>query len=676
MKRYSFLNIPQHRNAISSLAIVLGLSVCSMQSAYSQDKNQLVLADQYFSGGEYLTAASLYGQYLNARGGTRGSFPLSSKCNTVGLAIKAASRPEVLLRQAESYRLANYWKEAMAIYESINKSSPNHRTESLYWMAVCQRNLSDFANAEKNIDLLLADASADEYRQLGEKEKQTLQFIKSQILRPDTVLFNVKKLEAGTSNGGGVYGLFMVGQNDIFFTGTKVDTSSAAGQNPNHNRIFHSFLNDGRTELVEPLVIEGLDATMNQGAVTMSPGGAHIYFTQWKKGTAAVKPALYFSSKTAGGWSKPALLHTVNINGYASQQPFCSADGKFLFFASDRVGGLGKMDIWYAPLQADGTTGAPVNAGALINTAGNEQSPYFQSSSGQLVFASDNKPGMGGFDLYVAPGNIDTWDVPVNMGFPVNSVRDDVYFFAPEGEALLANAFVSSDRDESCCLASYAITKQPKKKMISGYVQDCETKAPVQAASILLKDGQGTTTIKTGADGRYAFELKSSITDYQLLVQKDSYKDQTANLLIERSDVKGWLIDDLFNSTICLEKKPVLKVENVVSVYFDFDRSELKARGIAQLDSIYTHFMQDEKVTLQISGYTDGRGTEAYNKVLSDKRAKACASYLMAKGVAPERISFASFGACCPIEMELINGRDNPDGRALNRRALINIVKE
>ena len=120
----------------------------------------------------------------------------------------------------------------------------------------------------------------------------------------------------------------------------------------------------------------------------------------------------------------------------------------------------------------------------------------------------------------------------------------------------------------------------------------------------------------------------------------------------------------------------MLKVENVVTVYFDFDRSLLKERGREQLDSIYNVLMEDTAATIQISGYTDGRGSETYNKKLSDKRAKACADYLIQKGLVSTRISFESFGACCPLEMELINGRDNPDGRSMNRRALINISKE
>ena len=126
------------------------------------------------------------------------------------------------------------------------------------------------------------------------------------------------------------------------------------------------------------------------------------------------------------------MLSSVNESGYNSKQPFCTADGKYLFFASDRKEGLGNFDIWYAPLRADGTTGEPVNAGAVLNTAGNEQAPFYHSASDALVFASDRAPGMGGYDLFISKGWERQWQAPQNMGYPINSSRDDLYFSSSE----------------------------------------------------------------------------------------------------------------------------------------------------------------------------------------------------------------------------------------------------
>ena len=121
---------------------------------------------------------------------------------------------------------------------------------------------------------------------------------------------------------------------------------------------------------------------------------------------------------------------------------------------------------------------------------------------------------------------------------------------------------------------------------------------------------------------------------------------------------------------LIIEKKLVLviKPENVVTVFFDFDKSNLLPAATEKLDSIYAVLIEYPAATVQISGYTDGLGSVEYNKILSDKRAVACADYLVTKGVDTVRVTFESFGACCPIEMEIINGRDNSGGRSRNRR--------
>ena len=213
--------------------------------------------------------------------------------------------------------------------------------------------------------------------------------------------------------------------------------------------------------------------------------------------------------------------------------------------------------------------------------------------------------------------------------------------------------------------------------MITGSINDCRDNEPLGNAEVLLKDVSGKTMkTMTAADGKYIFEIAGDIKQGQIFVTKEKYNDKIGEISVERMNETAWHTDTLYSSAVCIEKKLSIKIENVVSVYFDFDKSALKARGLVQLDSIYTVLNEDSKATIQISGYTDGTGKAEYNKKLSDKRAKACADYLIKKGINADRISFESFGACCPIEMELINGRDNPDGRSMNRRALININKD
>ncbi|MGK2863883.1 MAG: OmpA family protein, partial [Chitinophagaceae bacterium] len=502
-------------------------------------------------------------------------------------------------------------------------------------------------------------------------------FIKGQVNRPDSILFDVHKIVSAGGQEKGIYAPAAIQGHQLMITSTKIDSIVTPGVNPYHNRLFYSTLVEGNLQNVIPVMINGMDASLNQGTASLSANGDYLYFTQWKKEKGQSVSSIYFSTKTDSGWGIPVLLPLVNSEVYNSKQPFCSAEGKYLFFASDRPGGSGNFDIWVSVLHPDGSAAEPVNVGEIINTAANEQAPFYHSSSHSLVFASDRKPGMGGFDLFTSKGWDMNWEKPNNMGYPVNSSRDDLYFFAPEKGTLLSKAIISSDRGSDCCLETYTITKTPKKNLIKGIVQDCKNNEPIADVEVIMKSVSGkVVSTKTGSDGTYQFEISGYADEQQLILGKELYKEKTSSVTITGNDDTSWLVDVFSNEPICMEKKLVIKPENVVTLYFDFDKSNLKDRGMMQLDSIYSVLYEDSVATIQISGYTDGRGTEEYNKILSDKRARACADYLVEKGIDPNRISFESFGACCPIEMEMINGRDNADGRSRNRRALINIKKD
>ena len=195
---------------------------------------------------------------------------------------------------------------------------------------------------------------------------------------------------------------------------------------------------------------------------------AAIIFISLNGQKKTAKPLHLFISqeKATMDGTTPTLLPLVNLEGYNSKQPFCSADGKYLFFSSDRPGGFGQFDIWYAVIREGGTIAEPVNAGPSLNSAVNEQAPFYHNSSNTLVFSSDRMPGMGGFDLFSAKGKEMQWSAPENMGHPINSSRDDLYFFAAEKGSLLNKAIISSDRGSDCCLETYTVTKTAKEQNV------------------------------------------------------------------------------------------------------------------------------------------------------------------------------------------------------------------
>ena len=675
LNKQTAAGIKCHFAFVISFVVVL-FAVAGSLNVSAQSSQKLALAEKYFAAGDYYTAAGLYGQYLNPvkKEIPKANFPLNAKrYRTSGGGIELG-KTEVLFRQANSYRLANYYKEAAECYKKCYEKDNAKYADASFWLAVCQRSLGNYTEAEETLNTYISNSNAQKIT-AAKKELETLRYINTQLKRPDTILYHIQKSNTSFGNEKGVYAPVLVNGNQYLFTSTETDTSAKLGVNPYHNRLFAVTLENNSITISEPLSIDGADGAANQGAASLSSDGKHLYFTQWKKVNGKNISAIYYASKKGSEWSNPVLLSLVNTNGFSSKQPYCSADGKNLFFASDKPGGTGGFDIWYAPLQSDGTTGTPINA-ANINTEADEQAPFYHVASNTLVFSSNGRTGMGGFDLFTSKMKDEQWTTPENMGHPVNSSRDDIYFFAPEGQDLLKNSMLSSDRGSSCCLETYTVAKSPKKKMITGVVRDIKSNELVDGATVSMKDENGKIVqTNTTPDGKFTFELSGDAAQKVFTVTKEKYKDKTEGAVIENINDGDWLIDVANNAPILIEKKLVIKVENVVTIYFDFDKYDIKERSAQVLDSIYTVLNENKDATIQISGYTDGLGTVEYNNILSDNRARACAQYLVNKGIDAGRVTFESFGECCPVEMELLNGRDNPEGRSKNRRALININK-
>jgi OmpA-OmpF porin, OOP family len=623
-------------------------------STSAQADKRIVQAEQYFAKGDYYTAAKLYEQYLapSSQQIVQANFPLNSKkrrTETGSGAGKGVGKNDILFRKAESYRLANYMNEAIASFKEVGEKEPMKYNHAWYWKAVCERALGKYADAEESISKYQSNAMGnDPYKNAAEKELATIRFIRSELSRPDSVMFTLKEVPLqGTDKGS--FAPAQLNGNRFVVTSTATDTAAAVGANPNRNRLFYTTYNNGSFDYSEEVQIEGANTQMQQGAATVTADGNHLFFTQWVKENNKTTAAVYHAAKTTNGWGNVQAVTTINKEGFSSKQPSVTADGKYLFFASNMQGGNGGFDIWYAPLNADGTTGTPVNAGVAVNTEADEQSPFYHNSSSTLVFSSNGHPGMGGFDLFTSKGNVGNWSAVENAGHPVNSSRDDVYFFAAEGAPLFTKAIFSSDRGSDCCLQNYTVTKAPKKERLTGVIRDVMDNNPVADATVILQDATGKTWKQTtDANGRYTFDLEGN-GPYTLNITKKHYKEKTAASQIETTNDKDWAVDILQNKDEFIEKRVILRPETIVTVYFDFDKHNIKTDAGITLDSVYNVLTQFPGAALQISGYTDMKGTEEYNKVLADKRARACKQYLVSKGIDSNRISIESFGECCPL---------------------------
>ena len=352
-------------------------------------------------------------------------------------------------------------------------------------------------------------------------------------------------------------------------------------------------------------------------------------------------------------------------------QPYITADGKYLLFASNRPGGMGKNDLWYC-IMADGVPGGARNMGTTINTKDDEQAPFYDAEKNLLVFSTDGRVGLGGLDFFQSEGDFGTWSVPVNMGKPLNSPKDDIYYTALDNTHPFAAGFISSDRESICCLEVFSIRRI--KKIVSGLIIDCDTQQPLDGATVSLLDTVRRKTIRQvilDASGRYTFEVDPQ-RFYKIVAEKENYF--TKNIYFNTASLQQ--VDSMENPTLCLKHYEIEKPIILNNIYYDFNKATLRPESKTVLDTVVDMLNDNPKLTIEMSAHTDSVGSVKYNEKLSQARAQSCVDYLISRGIAADRLIAKGYGKSRPIAPNsLPNHKDNPEGRQMNRRTEFKVLK-
>ena len=350
-------------------------------------------------------------------------------------------------------------------------------------------------------------------------------------------------------------------------------------------------------------------------------------------------------------------------------------DGKRIIFSSDRIGGQGGFDLWMAALDENGNTGTPVNI-QNINTAFDEQAPSYHGASKTFVFSSNGRVGMGGYDFYYCKGELENLSEPKNFGYPVNSVKDDLYFTS-KGPArnILEDVILSSDREAACCLELFSLSRLKPLKQLTGLVVVCGNSQPLANVKVVVMDTINNTVITettTDASGRYSFTVE------EFLPLKASASDSgyfNNSVTFNGPDDKEE--EKYTNPELCLTLIPkpeeAVKVDNV---YYDFNKASLQKTSFASLDKLVILLNENPALQIELNSHTDSKGDDTYNQKLSDARAKTVVEYLISKGIDKTRLVPKGYGETVPVaENTNADGTDNPDGRQQNRRTEFKVLK-
>lgn len=586
------------------------------------------------------------------------------------MAIEKIASLNYILRD---YKMAEKWYRAL-----MNADSANY-PKARYWYALMQKYNGKYDEASENfstfIDRYLADDSK-EFHELAKKHIEGCVLGKNQMAKP--LRTEVRLLDENVNNPFTDYAPLPVG-NDLYFSSIKsdsvLDVIKLKGVDY-YSKIYRSHFENKQWTKGEPIGEPVNSPKFHVGNGSFSPDGTRLYFTQCgsKKRKVKMTCKIYVSKKTGDKWGEPEPLgEEINAKKSSNTQPCIGVvDGKeTLYFVSNREGGIGGTDIWYAESTGNGQFGAPVNAGAKINTSSDESTPYYDSKNKRLYFSSNGLVNIGGMDVFYANGSGGQYDDPVNIGFPLNSSVDDLYFYMDAQEK---GGFLVSNRpsrfslkSETCCDDIYQFD-MIKEIFLDGFVaKKSDPETPIGDADVSVFTVTGGTlapisTFKTDTAEHFVLKLDPEKV-YQFNATKPGFWGSEEQIDLKKLDVKDTLFKTFFIEEI-VRRKIRLK-----RIYYEFDKYDVTKQYKVTLDSLFDVLTQNPKFTLEITGHCDSKGTDEYNMELGKKRAQSAADYLMKKGIAVERLTLLSKGEAEPLAPnETEEGKDNPQGRAENRR--------
>lgn len=289
----------------------------------------------------------------------------------------------------------------------------------------------------------------------------------------------------------------------------------------------------------EPKVIS-IASEYNVGTAGISPDGHKMLIFM---GTTSDPGSLFQITKSGETWSKPTLINPViNHPKFLESTASITPDGKTVYFASDRTGGLGGLDIWKTQQQANGSWSSPVNLGPEINSKANEDAPFIHPDQKTLFFTSDGHNTMGGRDIFVTRLVGNKWRAAENMGYPVNTTANDNYF------TLIADGtrgYFSSDRKGGLGSQDIYYLDMPAESanipltMIKGKILNAETGKPMPT-KIYLVDNQTNKKLDFVYDpdpetGNYLVILPPA-KNYDMVIESEGFLPYTLNINVPNQD--------------------------------------------------------------------------------------------------------------------------------------------
>lgn len=605
---------------------------------------------------------------------------------------------KVQYKMADAYRMVRDYESAEKMYLKAYTSNPEKNALALYYYADMCKSSGKYDKAKEHFSKFSKEYKGSE-KALKKQAKKEIAFCDSiKNVINQSRKFVIQHLDTSINKAHVELSPIALDEGTLLYASLRTNKKEyyTEGEDSANMpvRKFYTAKKEGNGWRFEDEYLAGSynKPGENVGNATFTPDGNKMYYTvckpNWKGITVC---AIFMAEKINGEWTEAVKLNkTINPKNYTSTQPAVCIDpvkgNEIVYFVSNRPKGKGGLDIWYFAYDKKRKTyKAPKNAGVKINTPKDELTPFFDAETRTLYFSSEGWGGMGGLDIYKVTGDNKKWTPVENLGEPINSGADDIYFSI--GKNREEGFFVSNRKggnalkNATCCddIYSYKHTSYIHL-FVAGNVKELlkDSKINLDSAWIDVylidkKNGEPVLvkSIATNKEGNYKTSLEAG-KEYQLVARKPNYINTTsANFIDTKTEATDKTIES--NFTLSKVSPKAIAIDNI---NYEFDRSDLTNSSTLTLDTTILKIMLlNPDIIVEISSHTDDKGSEEYNQKLSQKRAESVVAYLISKGISRERLKAQGYGESAPVAPNRNkDGSDNPNGRAKNRRTEFKII--
>jgi outer membrane protein OmpA-like peptidoglycan-associated protein len=561
--------------------------------------------------------------------------------------------------------------QALPYFQKVEAVNPDVDEEFHYYYALTLHyNLNfDKAIEEYRRDLERYNADSPEFKNVNNRISQCL-YAKKVALTPENKLVKISNMGESINSEFAEHSPVISADNStLVYTARRPDSRGADTEAGFYDEDIYVSHNTGNAwssgeNIGLPVNSKGHDAT-----ISLSADGKTLYMYRHKRDGGLYRTDF---DTEANQWKEPHVIEKPLNSRYYEASICQSADSSILFFTSNRPGGMGGLDLYMSHRQGKNDWSEPKNLGSRINTPFNEDAPYFHPDGRTLYYSSDGPNSVGGYDIFVTEWDsvADDFLQPLSMGPPINTPDDEIYFvLSADGlHGYFASGKEGGSGEKDIYEIKFPYSRYPKRVYaieVAGIVQDANTLDTIPSKVRLIDHQLGMAIDSmeiSAAVGQYTFSLEPSRA-YSVEVSASGYdlvKEDFVTPELKGEDIE--LERNLFVRRLKLvaeaKESPVIE-----HLYYDFDKSDLRATSRAELDAVAEMMKQNSNWQLEFRGHTDWYGNYDYNVALSERRTQSASQYLQAKGISANRIVEKWFSETKPIE-----SNEDDRGRQFNRR--------